>query len=53
MGCGKKEYTTIARISTISDYIQKFRKGILDVKSRPGRPSKLDIWDKRELVKIV
>ena len=44
MGCGKKEYThTIARISTISDYIQKFRKGILDVKSRPGRLPKLDI----------
>ena len=44
MGCEKKEYAhTIARVSTISDYIQKFRKGILDVKSRLGRPSKLDI----------
>ena len=44
MGCGKKEYAhTIAQLLTISDYIQKFRKGILDVKTRPGRPSKLDI----------
>ena len=44
IGCGKKEYThTIAEILTISDYIQKFRKGILDVKSHPRRPPKLDI----------
>ena len=39
----RKSTHTIPQISTISDYIQKFRKGILDVKSRPGRPSKLDI----------
>ena len=44
---------TIPQISTISDYIQKFRKGILDVKSRPGRLPKLNIWDKRQLIKIV
>ena len=49
----RKSTHTIAQIPTISDYIQKFRKGILDVKSHPRRPPKLDIWDKRQLIKIV
>ena len=54
MGCGKKEYThNSTDFNYLWLYIQKFRKGILGVKSRPGRPSKLDIWDKRQLVKIV
>ena len=39
----RKSTHTIAQIPTISDYIQKFRKGILDVKSHPRRPPKLDI----------
>ena len=39
----RKSTHTIAQVSTIFDCIQEFRKGILDVKSHPGRLPKLDI----------